>query len=99
MKTPRRLGTIVVDLGYDELNISDDTLLVSKYWSSHFARVVAPCSKEARGNVSNFSSCDFSDVSELTKVNLVANCWYVKKHFANVFVLDAMFYHMPHFYS
>ena len=98
MKTPRRQGTIVVNLRYDELNISDDILLVCKDWSAHFARVVAPCSNEARGGVSTFSSGCFSDVSELTKGNLVLNCWYVKKHFANAFVLDAMFYHIPHFY-
>ena len=99
MKSPRRQGTIVVDLGYDELKISDDTLLVRENWSAHFARVVASCSKEARGNVGTFSSGDFSDVSELTKGNLVANRQYVKKHFANSFILDAMIYHMPHFYS
>ena len=99
MKTPRLQGTIVVNLGYDELNISDDTLLVREDWSAHFARMVAPCSKEARGNVSTFSSGDLSNVSELTKGNLFANCRYVKKHFANAFILDAMFYHMPHFHS
>ena len=99
MKTPRRQGTIVVDLEYDELKISDDTLLVREDWSAHFSRVVALCSKEARGNVGTFSSGNFSDVSELTKGNLVANLWYVKEHFANAFVLDVMFYHMPHFYS
>ena len=77
MKTPRRLGTIVVDLGYDELNISDDTLFVREDWSAHSARVVVPCRKEARGNVSTLSSCNFFDVSELTKGNLVSNCRYV----------------------
>ena len=99
MKNPRHQGNIVVDLGYDKLNMLENTLLVQKYWSSHFARVVTQCSKEARGNVSTFSSGDFSDVSELTKGNLVANRQYVKKHFANSFILDAMIYHMPHFYS
>ena len=99
MKIPRHQGTIVVDLGYDELKISDDTLLVREDWSSPCVRVVAPCSKEARGNVGTFSSGDFSNVSELTKSNLVANCRYVKKHFANLFILYSMFYHMPHFYS
>ena len=99
MKTPRRQGTIVFNLGYDKLKISGDTLLVREDWSSHFTRVVAPCSKEARGNVSTFSSGDFSDVSELTKGNLVADRRYVKKHFAKAFVLDAMFYCTPHFYS
>ena len=68
MKTPRREGSIVVNLGYDELKISDDTLFVREDWSAHFARVVAPCSKEARGNVSTFSFGKFSDMSELTKV-------------------------------
>ena len=63
MKTPRLQGTIVVDLGYDELNISDDTMLVREDWSDHFARVVVPCSKEAVGNVDTFSSGNFSDVS------------------------------------
>ena len=99
MKNPRRQGTIIVDFGYDELNILDDTLLIHDYWSAQFTRVVAPCSKELRGNVSTFSSGDFSDVSELTKGNFVTNRRYVKEHFANAFVLDAMFYHMPHFYS
>ena len=79
MKTPRRKGTIVVNLGYDKLKISDDTLLIREDWSSHFARAVSPCSKEARGNVGVFSSGDFSDVSELTKGNLDANRRYVKK--------------------
>ena len=78
MKKPRGQGTIVVNLGYDELNILDDTLLVCEDWSAHFARVVAPCIKKARGNVGTFSSGDFSDVSESTKGNLVANRRYVK---------------------
>ena len=98
MKTQRLQGAIVIDLGYDKLNISDDTLLVCEDCSSHFVRVIAPCTKEARGDVSTLSYGDFSDVVELTKGNLVANHQYVKKHFANAFVLDAMFYHMPHFY-
>ena len=79
MKSPRRQGTIVVDFGYDELNILDDTLLVREDWSAHLVRMVVPCSKEARGNVGTFSSGNFSDVSELTKGQLVSNCWYVKK--------------------
>ena len=99
MKSPRRQGTIVVNFGYDELDISDDTLLVREDWSSPCARVVAPCSKEARGDVGTFSSGDFSNLSELTKSNVVANCRYVKKHFANSFIIDAMIYHIPHFYS
>ena len=78
MKSPRRQGTIVVDFGYAELNISDDTLLVREDWSAHLVRMVAPCSKEARGNVGTFSSGKISDVSELTKGHLVSNCWYVK---------------------
>ena len=78
MKSPRRQGTIVVDLGYNELKISDDTLLVRENWSAQFVRVVAPCIKEARGDVGTFSSGDFSDVSELTKGSLVANRRYVK---------------------
>ena len=98
MKTPRRQGTIIADLGYDMLKISNNTLLVCEDWSAQFARVVAPFSKEECGNVSTFSSGGFSDVSELTRVNLVANRRYVKKHFANAFVIDAMIYHMPHFY-
>ena len=73
MKSPRRQGTIIVDLGYDELKISDETLLVRENRSAHFARVVVPCSKEASGNVGTFSSVDFSYVSDLTKGNLVAN--------------------------
>ena len=77
MKYQRRQGTIVVELRYDELNISDDTLLVREDWSAHFARVVVPCSKEARGNVNTFSSGNFPNVSELTKGNLVSNRWYV----------------------
>ena len=76
MKYPRRQGTIVVYFGYDELIVSDDTLLVREDWSAHFARMVAPCSKEARGNVGTFSSGYFSDVSEFTKVNLVSNRGY-----------------------
>ena len=99
MKYPRRQGTIIVEFRYDELNILDDTLLVREDWSDHFVRVVAPCSKEARGNVITFSSGDFSDVRELKKGNLVENCRYVKKYFANAFVLYAMIYHMSHFYS
>ena len=59
MKYPRRQVTIVTDLGYDEWNILDYTLLVREVWSTHFARVVAPCSKETRGNVSTLSSGDF----------------------------------------
>ena len=78
MKSPRLQGDMVINFGYDELNISDDTLLVREDWSAHFAKVVAPCSKEARGNAGTFSSGDFSDVSELTKGNLVSNFWYVK---------------------
>ena len=77
MNTPRRQGTIVVNLRYDKLKISNDTLLVHEDWSAYIVRVVAPCSEEARGNVSTFSSGDFSDVIELTKGNLVANCRYV----------------------
>ena len=99
MKSPRRQVTIVVDFGYDELKISDDTLLVREDWSDRFVRMVPPCSKEARGNVGTFSSGDFPDVSELTKGNLVSNCWYVKTYFANSFILDAMIYHISCLYS
>ena len=77
MKPPRRQGTIIVDFRYDELKISDDTLLVCEDWSVYLARVVTPCCKEARGNVGTFSSEDFSDVSELMKGNLVSNRRYV----------------------
>ena len=59
------------------MKISDDTFLVCEDWSAHFARVVAPCCKEARGNVGTFSSDNFSDVSELMKGNLVSNLRYV----------------------
>ena len=77
MKNPRRQGTIVFDLRYDKLNISENTLLVREDWSAHFVRVVVPCSKEARGNVGTFSSGKFSDVSDSTKGNLVANRRYI----------------------
>ena len=67
MKSPRFQGTIVVYLGYDELNILDNTLIVRENWSAHFARVVAPCSNKARGDVGTFSSGDFPNVSDLKK--------------------------------
>ena len=73
MKSPRCQGTIFVNFGYDELKISDDTLLVREDWSAHFVRMVTSCSKEAHGNVGTLSSGNFSDVSELTKGNLVSN--------------------------
>ena len=60
MKTPRRQVNIVVDLRYDKLKISENTLLFREDWSAHFARVAAPCSKDARGNVSTFYSGDFT---------------------------------------
>ena len=60
--------------------------------------MAAPCCEEACGNVSAFSSDNFPNVSELTKGNLVSNRQYVKKHFTDLFILDSMFYHMPHFY-
>ena len=61
MKTPRNQSNIVVDLGYDKLKISNDTLLVHEDWSAHIVRVVVPCSEKARGNESTFSSGNFSD--------------------------------------
>ena len=51
-------------------------MLVCEYWPAHFARVVASCCKEARGNVGTFSSDNLSDVSDLTKCNLVSNRRY-----------------------
>ena len=77
MTSPRRQDTIVVDFGYDKMKITDDTLFVREDWSDHFARMVVSCSKYAHGNVGTFSSGNFSDISELTKVNLVSNRWYV----------------------
>ena len=53
--------------------------------------MVAPCYEEARGNVGTFSCDNFPDVSELTKVNLVSNRWYVKNNFTNVFIFDLVF--------
>ena len=79
MKYPRRQITIVIDFGYDKLNISDDTLLFREDWSARFARMIGPCSKEARGNVGNFSSGNSLNVSEFTKGNLVSNRRYVLK--------------------
>ena len=60
--------------------------------------MVVPCCEEARGDVGSFSSDNYPDVSELMKGSLVSNRRHVKKHFTKIFILDSMFYHMPHFY-
>ena len=77
MKTPRRQVNIVVDLRYDKLKISENTLLFCEDWSAHFATVVAPCCIEAQWGVVTFSSDAFSDVSAFAKDNFVSNFWYV----------------------
>ena len=72
-------------------------MLVSENGTSHFSRMVTPCSEKPGHDVGRLAMEDLAQVSELPERDLVLDCWDVVKLFLDGGVLDVSIDNLTHF--